>query len=165
MGDMPYHAYDAPGEYEVSLTGHVTGFWPTYGIELQRYAIKNVTQWGDLVVDSWSVNSSVEDDDYPVYGGLFTGRRMFDISALDSPTFPPNCSIISMFEGTYFNSDISHWDVSNVRDMSWMFYATEKFNQDLTGWDVSNVFFWEDFAFDSDYESYPERWPRFVSLD
>ena len=35
--------------------------------------------------------------------------------------------------------DISEWNVSNVTDMSWMFYYCKKFNQDLSGWDVSNV--------------------------
>ncbi len=37
-----------------------------------------------------------------------------------------------------FNGDISSWDVSNVRDMSYMFYQS-KFNGDISGWDVSSV--------------------------
>ena len=38
-----------------------------------------------------------------------------------------------------FNGDISKWDVSNVKDMAWMFNGAESFNQDLSKWDVSNV--------------------------
>ena len=38
-----------------------------------------------------------------------------------------------------FNQDISQWDVSNVADMSYMFYMCNKFNQDISNWDVSNV--------------------------
>jgi surface protein len=38
-----------------------------------------------------------------------------------------------------FNQDISKWDVSNVKDMSWMFYDADSFNQDISKWDVSNV--------------------------
>ena len=38
-----------------------------------------------------------------------------------------------------FNEDISNWNVSNVRNMSWMFYNAENFNQPLNNWDVSNV--------------------------
>ena len=38
-----------------------------------------------------------------------------------------------------FNEDVSKWDVSNVTDMSEMFYMCHKFNQDISGWDVSNV--------------------------
>jgi surface protein len=37
-----------------------------------------------------------------------------------------------------FNGDISQWDVSNVKYMNYMFYASE-FNRDISGWDVSNV--------------------------
>ena len=44
-----------------------------------------------------------------------------------------------LFEGTAFNGDISNWDVSNVENMSNMFYECESFNQDISGWDVSNV--------------------------
>ena len=37
------------------------------------------------------------------------------------------------------NIDISLWDVSNVRDMTYMFYNCTSFNCDLSKWDVSNV--------------------------
>ena len=37
-----------------------------------------------------------------------------------------------------FNNDIGGWDVSNVTDMSYMFYHS-KFNQDISNWDVSNL--------------------------
>ena len=39
----------------------------------------------------------------------------------------------------YFNGDISDWDVSNVTDMYGMFYKSLNFNQDISNWDVSNV--------------------------
>ena len=38
-----------------------------------------------------------------------------------------------------FNQDISSWDVSKVTDMSYMFYNCSKFNQDISKWDVSNI--------------------------
>jgi surface protein len=38
-----------------------------------------------------------------------------------------------------FNEDISDWDVSNVTDMSRMFYGALSFNQPLNTWNVSNV--------------------------
>ena len=43
-----------------------------------------------------------------------------------------------MFSNSYFNQDISSWDVSNVKDMSGMF-SYSPFNQDISSWDVSNV--------------------------
>jgi surface protein len=41
-------------------------------------------------------------------------------------------------EDTAFNSDISRWDVSNVRTMEGMFLGTG-FNVDISGWNVSKV--------------------------
>lgn len=49
---------------------------------------------------------------------------------------------IGIFEKTKFEYiDISNWDVSNVEDMSFMFYKCEKlkFVGDLSNWDVSNA--------------------------
>jgi len=46
----------------------------------------------------------------------------------------------SMFYGyELFNEDLSNWDVSNVEDMSRMFAGCRLFNQPLDNWDVSNV--------------------------
>ena len=45
----------------------------------------------------------------------------------------------NLFEETNFNGDISKWDVSNVKYMSYMFHRCEQFNQDISSWDVSNV--------------------------
>ena len=44
-----------------------------------------------------------------------------------------------LFEETYFNGDISKWDVSNVTNMRYMFNGCSKFNQDISDWNVSNV--------------------------
>ena len=45
-----------------------------------------------------------------------------------------------MFSGaSSFNQDVSKWNVSNVTDMSFMFYCSSSFNQDVSKWDVSNV--------------------------
>ena len=38
-----------------------------------------------------------------------------------------------------FNGDISRWNVSNVKNMGWMFWECKKFNCDISDWDVSNV--------------------------
>ena len=53
----------------------------------------------------------------------------------------------SMFSAPGFNQPISSWDVSNVTDMSYMFYSTSltfaapisNFNQPIGSWNVSNV--------------------------
>ena len=38
-----------------------------------------------------------------------------------------------------FNSDISKWDTSSVRNMEYMFGRAQRFNSDISMWDVSNV--------------------------
>ena len=38
-----------------------------------------------------------------------------------------------------FNGDISKWDVSNVTDMHGMFWGCKNFNKDISGWNVYNV--------------------------
>ena len=43
-----------------------------------------------------------------------------------------------MFYGSFFNKDISNWDVSKVTRMEFMF-AFSKFNKDISKWDVSKV--------------------------
>ena len=43
------------------------------------------------------------------------------------------------YEISYFNGDISKWDVSNVTDMYEMFNNCVNFNGDLSKWNVSNV--------------------------
>ena len=44
-----------------------------------------------------------------------------------------------LFEYISCNFDISNWDVSNVKDMTSMFYCCKKFDCDLSNWNVSNV--------------------------
>ena len=69
----------------------------------------------------------------------------------DSPNWNANLNCIDtslitdmsyLFSEKYgfekFDGDISNWNVSNVKDMSRMFYKS-KFNQDISEWDVSNV--------------------------
>jgi surface protein len=43
------------------------------------------------------------------------------------------------FNATKFNQDISSWDVSKVTDMSSMFSSAENFNKDISNWNVSKV--------------------------
>ena len=44
-----------------------------------------------------------------------------------------------LFENVKHNFDISSWDVSNAKDMSYMFQFCYDLNCDLSSWNVSNV--------------------------
>ena len=43
------------------------------------------------------------------------------------------------YQKSQFNGDISSWDVSGVTDMKYMFDFSDNFNQDISSWDVSSV--------------------------
>ena len=74
-------------------------------------------------------------------GGIFdnTFFKYIDISGWD-------VSNVTNMSCMFFNcqllksvGDLSGWDVSNVTDMSFMFKFCENLNQDLSSWDVSRV--------------------------
>ena len=46
---------------------------------------------------------------------------------------------MDVFRAIAFNQDISAWNVSNVNDISGMFYNAQAFNQPLNSWNVSSV--------------------------
>ena len=62
-----------------------------------------------------------------------------------------------MFYESSFNLDISSWDVSNVKDMNSMF-AYSSFNRDINFWNVSNVtdmsYMFSDSSFNQDISSW-----------
>ena len=44
-----------------------------------------------------------------------------------------------LFRLSNFTGDISKWDVSNVKNMSYMFAYCKSFNKDISKWDISNL--------------------------
>ena len=60
-----------------------------------------------------------------------------------------------------FNQDISSWDMSNVKNMVFMFSNAKSFNQDISSWDVSNVTECSAFRFNA--TSWTEIKPKFTN--
>ena len=63
------------------------------------------------------------------------------------------------YNKNYFNQDLNGWDVSSVVDMTGMFRAAAAFNQDLSAWDVSQVtdmefMFFQAIAFNGDVSTW-----------
>jgi surface protein len=63
-----------------------------------------------------------------------------EFSATDAPNLSQVTDMSYMFyNATEFDGDINAWDVSNVENMFDMFFGATSFNQPLDNWDVSNV--------------------------
>lgn len=62
------------------------------------------------------------------------------INTIDNPNLSQVTDMSEMFfQSGAFNGDLSGWDVSNVTNMHKMFFQCEQFNQDISNWNVGNV--------------------------
>ena len=95
-----------------------------------------------IVVKSFDELRKIIEDRYKKLGPG-TKQNPIDFNDIDVSNLDSFCNNRQgIFEETKFKYiDISDWDVSNVYDMSNMFYRCEKLMTvgDLSNWDVSNV--------------------------
>lgn len=147
------HTYTVAGDYQVIITGTYPGIKLNGGASAPK--LRSVDQWG---TNAWSSAADA-----------FNGAVNMQVLATDAPNLSVATSMASMFQSaSTFNADISSWDVSNIQDMSGMFFdaaafnnggvplnwgnklanvanmssmfaAASDFNQDVSAWDVSNV--------------------------
>ena len=74
------------------------------------------------------------------FNSAFFGCGNMLVTATNTPNLSNVTDMSFMFfNANSFNQNINNWDVSNVTNMSFMFYDTNSFNQPLNNWDVSNV--------------------------
>lgn len=118
------HEYTTNGLKIVNIRGEFPRFSTT-----TNQIIFDVAQWGEI---EWASMAN-----------MFNSSGLVQISTGDAPDLSKVTSLASMFNATDFNSNINHWDVSTITDMSSMFRLNDFFNQSLDSWDVSNV---EDFS-------------------
>ena len=92
---------------------------------------------GDTL-DVSSLTKLIKCDDF---SAIFSGfKKVKQIIGLEDWDVSNVKNMTLMFWGCInFNANLSNWDVSNVENMSCMFKACEKFNCDLSNWDVSHV--------------------------
>lgn len=87
-----------------------------------------------LSIDQWGTNQ------WTSMAGAFYGAKNLTSNASDVPDLSNVTDMSRMFfVALIFNSNISNWDVSNVTNMSQMFASAVQFDQNLAAWDVSNV--------------------------
>ncbi|WP_345027259.1 BspA family leucine-rich repeat surface protein, partial [Flavivirga jejuensis] len=125
-GDAP-HQYATAGIHTVSITGDFPAIYFANSIEIQAIAAKlqTIESWGDT---QWK---SMEQ--------AFAYCTNLTYNATDVPDLSQVTNMYYMFLESSFNGDISNWDVSSVKDMSYMFRKASVFNQDIGSWDVSSV--------------------------
>ena len=116
------------GIYTVKITGDFTRIdFYAGGSSTDRYKILSIESWGDI---EWH---SME--------WAFYDCENLILNTATVPDFSQLTSLVSMFRAasSFQGGSITNWEVSNVTDMSEMFYGATKFNGDIGNWDVLNV--------------------------
>ena len=149
------------GTLESGFTGDATHTYTNSGVytisisgDFPRIYFNNA---GDknkiLTIEQWG---NIE---WKSMAGAFYGCSNLSYNATDIPDLTQVSDLSYMFYGAHqFNGDIGSWDVSNVSNFSYMFLGTT-FNQDIGSWDVSsgtdfsNMFF-DASAFNQDIGSW-----------
>lgn len=115
-----------PGIYQVNVEKGTGSFDRVVLGEKDGQKLIEVKQWGTTV---WSSMANAFENCYAM-----------KMTAADQPDLSIATNMFFMFRNAFaFNSDISHWDVSNISTMSGLFMQATAFNQPLENWDVSHV--------------------------
>ena len=107
------------------------------GVTIKAYPCANI---GDVGIVNGVEYTVVDNDMLYEMRGEFGQTITADFSKLCTTRLTDMSELFLCFEG--FNQPIGNWDVSNVTNMSGMFYSecsASLFNQDISLWDVSNV--------------------------
>lgn len=85
-------------------------------------------------VSQWGTNP------WTSMANAFYGCTNLTVTATDAPNLTNVTDMSSMFfNATALNQDIGHWDTSTFTNMSTTFSYATAFNQDISSWDTSKV--------------------------
>ncbi|MBE9468401.1 MAG: DUF285 domain-containing protein, partial [Bacteroidetes bacterium] len=149
-GDKP-HTFATAGTYTVEISGSLTIFgYPGSDWTGVEY-LTHVNSFGNLGLTSigWAFRNadaliSVPTDLPSTITNLhatFSSIGQTEITNLDNWDVSNVTDMSSLFwQSSNFNSsDITGWNVANVTNMRYMFNGVGAFNQDISAWNVSNV--------------------------
>jgi len=109
------------------------------GVGVQSTCLKGVISFGPVGLSSGAFcgagNFDLPKDDIPDASKWRNANRAF--SGIKTCSDGNHCYIV--VNARAFHQDISHWDTSNVTDMSEMFTGATLFNSDIGRWDTSSV--------------------------
>gem|GEM_PF-3520571 len=136
-GRVLSHTYATAGVYDVKI-------YDATDFAYFRFCYANNTTGDQLKlvdVKHWGSNQFYR------MSFMFARCKNVQISATDAPDLSRIITdgggvngLRGMFQyAETFNSNINHWDVSAIKDMSNMFAGAKAFNQPLSTWSVSNV--------------------------
>ena len=151
------HTYTASGQYEIRISGSLTGFGQTnYDNSLvgAEYLV-GVSSFGDIGLQSLA---------FAFYGAT----NLVSVPSV-LPSTVVNMSGMFSAASSFNHANIGAWDTSSVTDMSEMFSGATSFNQSLNSWDTSNVtnmsaMFSHAFAFNQSLSSWDTRKVTDMSL-
>ncbi len=116
--------YGTPGTYTIRIIGKMEK--PPFLFSGANGKLISVDQWG---VISWK---NLKES--------FTNCTQLTINAIDAPVLDECTSMSLTFANCpNFNSDISHWDVSNIKSMDGLFSGCKKYNKPLQKWNTTKV--------------------------
>ena len=116
------------GEYRVKISGNFNriNFGSFQAPDGDWNKIVDIEQWGEI---EWTTMENA-----------FDAAGNLDISAEDAPDLTEVSTLARMFRhAESINSDISHWNIENVTDVSGMLINAKSFDQDLNDWNTSNI--------------------------
>lgn len=131
------HLYTSGGQKEIKITGSFPRIYFKGSTNGNRDRLITIKQWGDVAFTSME--------------GAFLGCEQMYITASDVPDLSGVLSMHEAFRDCYSigfstSNAFSGWDVSNVTDMSYLFFVSQPsfgyypdINFDMGSWDVSGV--------------------------
>jgi len=123
--------YNSYGTYRVSIFGSFPQFEFDARTSTNNPFLNKTVE--SFTIEQWGTQK------WRSFERAFAHAPNLYISATDKPDLSSVSSLKLMFTITDFNQDISHWDMSNVQNLNYMFAYASMFNQDIGSWDVSNA--------------------------
>jgi len=138
------HTYSVTGIYTVAITGD---FPQIFFEKLWSYDPNDNSLYPDPTTDNVKLLSIEQwgDIKWRSMKQAFMDCHNFTYNATDIPDLSNVNDMSSMFYGNIlsggatFDQSLSDWDVSHIRNMHRMFWGADSFDQDLSGWNVSHV--------------------------